>query len=146
MSRSLKKIFLIRNPSIVVCGLNPHASDNGLMGQEEQSVIRPAVTQAREKLKVAVDGPISSDIAIAKAAKGEYDAVIAVYHDQALIPLKLTGGSSGVNITLGLPFVRTSPLHGTAFDIASKPKLADPRSLIEAVKLAVKCTLNLRKD
>ena len=135
---SLKNIFRISNPRIVVCGLNPHASDNGLIGDEEERIIKPAVKRLKRIFK-SVDGPFSPDVAIYKALKGEYDAVMAMYHDQALIPLKITGMDTGVNISLGLPFIRTSPLHGTAFDIASNYKLADPDSLISAIKLAVKC-------
>jgi len=138
---SLKNIFKIPRPRIVLCGLNPHASDNGLIGDEEEKIIKPAVKRLKKIFK-AIDGPLSSDIAVYKAFKGDYDAVIAMYHDQALIPLKVTGIATGVNITLGLPFIRTSPLHGTAFDIAGKHKLADPNSLISAIKLAVKCATN----
>lgn len=141
--KALRQLFLIRKPRLVICGLNPHASDNGLLGLEENRVIKPAITEARKK-GISIDGPLSADVAIFKAKEGCYDSVIAIYHDQALIPLKLLDKNTGVNITLGLPFVRTSPLHGTAFDIAGKG-LADPSSLIEAIKLAVKCTLNLRK-
>ena len=93
----------------------------------------------------AISGVLSADVAISEAAKGKFDCVIAAYHDQALIALKLTGFDSGVNLTLGLPFVRTSPLHGVAFDIAGKPTLANPNSLIAAIKLAIKCTLNQKK-
>jgi len=144
--RSLKQIFKIRNPKLVVCGLNPHASDNGLIGQEENKVIKPVIEELRAKFKMNLDGPISSDVAIYKAAsKREYDSIIAMYHDQALIPLKFCADFSGVNMTLGLSFVRTSPLHGTAFDIAKNYRLANPTSLIEAIKLAVKCTSNLKK-
>jgi len=142
---SLKKFFLIREPRIVVCGLNPHASDNGLIGSEENKVIKPLLQRLRRRVR-NLTGPISADVAIAKANRQEFDCVIAMYHDQALIPLKLYGDFSGVNITLGLPFVRTSPLHGTAFDIARYPSRANPRSLIEAIKLAVKCASNLKKD
>lgn len=144
--RSLKKLFLIKDPRIVVCGLNPHASDNGVIGSEEINVIGPVLRELKSEIKNLV-GPVSADAAIAKANKQEFDCVIAMYHDQALIPLKLYGNFKGVNITLGLPFVRTSPLHGTAFDIAKKyPARADPGSLIEAILLAVKCTSNLKKD
>ncbi|MDI6759116.1 MAG: 4-hydroxythreonine-4-phosphate dehydrogenase PdxA [Candidatus Omnitrophota bacterium] len=135
---SLKKLFLIKRPRLVVCGLNPHASDNGLLGKEENEIIRPIVEKIRNNLKVVIDGPISADAAIYKAKQKEYDCVIAMYHDQALIPLKLCGSDTGVNLTLGLPFIRTSPLHGTAFDIAENPRLARPHSLIEAIRLAVK--------
>jgi 4-hydroxythreonine-4-phosphate dehydrogenase len=92
-----------------------------------------------------IDGPLSSDVAIHKTARNEYDAAIAMYHDQALIPLKLYGHDSGVNMTLGLPFIRTSPLHGTAFDIAKNPSLANPNSLIAAIKIAIKCAVNLKR-
>ncbi|MCX5701935.1 MAG: 4-hydroxythreonine-4-phosphate dehydrogenase PdxA [Candidatus Omnitrophica bacterium] len=141
--KALKELFLIRDPRIVVCGLNPHASDCGLIGSQENNVIKPALYALRKNIKV-LDGPMSSDAAILKAKQGKYDGVIAMYHDQALIPLKLSGGLSGVNMTLGLPFIRTSPLHGTAFDIATKPALASPDSLLEAIRLVVKCRLNLK--
>lgn len=141
--KSLKELFLIEKPRVVVAGLNPHASDNGIIGDEEIRIIKPALNRVRRKLK-NVFGPISSDVAILKAKEKEYDCVVAMYHDQALIPLKLSGKESGVNMTLGLPFVRTSPLHGTAFDIASSAK-ADPSSLIEAINLAIRCTQNLKK-
>ena len=145
-SRGLKSLFLIKRPRIVVCGVNPHASDNGVIGTEEQRVIIPAIKNLKKKSKGAtITGPLSADVAISCAAKGIFDCVVAIYHDQALIPLKLTDFNSGVNLTLGLPFVRTSPLHGTAFDIANEPALANPNSLIAAIKLAIKCTLNRRK-
>jgi len=141
---TLRQVFLIKNPKIVVCGLNPHASDNGVIGLEENKIIKPALRELRLRIK-NLDGPISSDVAVARAYKGIYDSVIAIYHDQALIPLKLFRKNSGVNMTLGLPFVRTSPLHGTAFDIAKNSTLSDPRSLIEAIRLSIKCSLNLKK-
>ncbi|MFH0855993.1 MAG: 4-hydroxythreonine-4-phosphate dehydrogenase PdxA [Candidatus Omnitrophota bacterium] len=143
--RSLREIFGITEPRIVVCGVNPHASDNGLIGNEENSVIKPCLKKLEKAVKFRIDGPLPSDVAISRALDGRYDCVIAMYHDQALIPLKLTGTKTGVNLTLGLPFIRTSPLHGTAFDIAKNPKLADPCSLIAAIKLAVKCASNLKK-
>ncbi|MCX5703410.1 MAG: 4-hydroxythreonine-4-phosphate dehydrogenase PdxA, partial [Candidatus Omnitrophica bacterium] len=124
--RALKQIFKIKNPRVVVCGLNPHASDNGIIGKEENRVIKPAIEKLRAKFKIDINGPISSDVAIYQAKEGQYDAVIAMYHDQALIPLKFSADFTGVNMTLGLPFLRTSPLHGTAFDIAGKHKLANP--------------------
>lgn len=143
---SLKKFFLIPFPRIVVCALNPHASDNGLIGTEENKIIKPAIKKSGLKLKIKITGPMPADSAIQKAVKGNYDAVVAIYHDQALIPLKLTGANSGVNLTLGLPFIRTSPLHGTAFDIAENPALIKADSFIEAVKLAVKCASILKKS
>ncbi len=138
---ALTDLFGISDPSLVVLGMNPHGSDNGLIGNEENSVIKPAVRACRLS---GVTGPLGADVAVSAAAKGSYDGVVAMYHDQALIPLKLTGDSNGVNMTLGLPFVRTSPLHGTAFDIAGKGK-ADPSSLRAAVKLALKCARNQKK-
>jgi len=142
---SLKKLFAIKKPRIVVCGLNPHASDEGIIGKEEIAIFKPALRCIRRSLRAVIDGPISADVAVLKSSRGEYDACIAAYHDQALIALKLTGFDTGVNLTLGLPFVRTSPLHGTAFDIAANPSLANPSSLIEAIKTAIRCTSNLKK-
>ena len=142
----LKNLFLIKKPRLVVCGVNPHASDNGVIGTEEQNIIIPVIKSLNKKLSdVVIDGVLGADLAISAAAQGKYDCVIAAYHDQALIALKLTGFDSGVNLTLGLPFARTSPLHGVAFDIAGKPALANPNSLVAAINLAIKCTLNQRK-
>ena len=144
--KGLRRLFLIRNPRVVVCGVNPHASDNGLIGTEELKVIKPAIKSLSKKCEGAIiTGPFSADVAISRAARGEFDCVIALYHDQALIPLKLTGFDNGINLTLGLPFVRTSPLHGTAFDLAAKPGPANPNSLIAAIKLAIKCSLIQKK-
>lgn len=142
--RSIKELFLIKNPRIAVCGLNPHASDNGLMGEEENKIIKPALARLARKIR-NIDGPLAADVAVLKAAQKKYDCVIAMYHDQALIPLKIRDAYTGVNLTLGLRFIRTSPLHGTAFDIAGKFNLANPASLIEAIRLAVRCTLNQKK-
>lgn len=142
--QSLKKIFLIKHPRIVVAGLNPHASDNGLIGCEENKIIKPVLNKVKSLIRY-IDGPLSADVAISKARQKEYDCVIAMYHDQAVIALKLLGILTGINITLGLPFIRTSPLHGTAFDIAATETSANPSSLIEATKLAIRCTLNLLK-
>jgi len=144
--KGLKSLFLIKKPRLIVCGVNPHASDNGVIGTEEQEIIIPVLKRLNKKTSgLAISGVCSADVAILQAAKGKFDCVIAAYHDQALIALKLTGFNKGVNLTLGLPFVRTSPLHGTAFDIACKPVLANPGSLIAAIKLAIKCTLNQKK-
>jgi 4-hydroxythreonine-4-phosphate dehydrogenase len=140
---SLKALFGIRTPRIIVCGLNPHASDNGLLGREENDIISPAVETLKKGFP-GLKGPVSADTAIAQAYENKYDCVIACYHDQALIPLKLLDASSGVNITLGLGFVRTSPLHGTAFDIAATGN-ADPRSLIAALKQAIQCISTPKK-
>jgi len=142
--QSLKKLFKIKNPRIVVAGLNPHASDNGVIGCEENRSIRPVVKRLQRRFR-SIEGPISSDIAVKKAKDGAYDCVIAAYHDQALIALKLTDVSTGVNLTLGLPFVRTSPLHGTAFDIAGTDR-AQPDSLVHAIMTACLCTSSQKKD
>jgi len=119
---------------VAVCGLNPHAGEGGKIGDEEQTVIGPAIAAARGQGIDAV-GPLSADTLFYHAAHGEYDAVVAMYHDQGLGPLKLIGFETGVNWTLGLPFVRTSPDHGTAYNIAGKG-LADPSSMISAIRLA----------
>lgn len=142
--RALKRFFAMNNPRLVVAGLNPHASDNGIIGDEEVKVVVPVVKSMRRS-GMSISGPLSADVAIAKAYSGKFDAVVAMYHDQALIALKLFGSNSGVNMTLGLPFVRTSPLHGTAFDIAGKGKV-NCASFLEAVKLAVKCAVFQKKD
>jgi 4-hydroxythreonine-4-phosphate dehydrogenase len=142
---ALKNLFKIKKPRLVVLGLNPHASDNGVLGKEEMERIIPAIRLLRKRLKTDIQGPLSADVAVLMASRGKFDAAIAMYHDQALIPLKLTGADSGVNMTIGLPFVRTSPLHGTAFDIADNPSLANPASLIEAVKVACQCASSPKK-
>lgn len=144
-NKGLKELFGIKKPRIVVCGLNPHASDNGVMGDEEKRIITPVLEELKKHESIDLTGPVSSDVAVSKMAKSEYDCVIAMYHDQALIPLKLSGAESGVNFTLGLPFIRTSPLHGTAFDLAGNFHLADPSSLIAAIKSAIYCARNMKK-
>ena len=126
--------FGVDQPRLVVSGLNPHAGEEGLMGDEEQRVITPVVRECR-RLGIDVSGPISGDTVFLRAAEGEFDAVIACYHDQGLIPVKLLSFGNAVNVTLGLPIVRTSVDHGTAFDIAGKGQ-ADPSSMIAAVRLA----------
>jgi len=121
---------------IAVCGLNPHAGEGGHMGTDEQTVIGPAVKAAQKK-KLDVIGPMSADALFYYAYRGEYDAVVAMYHDQGLVPLKMIGFDTGVNWTLGLSFIRTSPDHGTAYDIAGKGK-ANPSSMVAAIRLAKK--------
>lgn len=143
--QSLKEIFRIPYPRIAICALNPHGSDNGLLGCEEEKIIKPALARIKKKINGVCDGPFPADTAIQMAFNREYDAVIAMYHDQALIPLKVTGADSGVNITLGLDFIRTSPLHGTAFDIAGNNGTVDPGSLISAIELALKCASSRKK-
>ncbi len=132
---SLRKWFGILNPKIAVAGLNPHAGEAGLFGTEEQHIIRPAIEKAT-KMGINVAGPLAADTVFNLAVQGRYDTVVVMYHDQGLIPLKLLHFEDGVNVTLGLPFVRTSPDHGTAFDIAGKNK-ANPSSLVAAIRLAL---------
>lgn len=122
-----------RPPRIAVAGLNPHAGEGGQFGDEEARVIAPAVAALQREGDFS--GPYSPDTVFHRAARGEFDAVLCMYHDQGLIPLKLLAFDSGVNVTLGLPFPRTSPDHGTAFDIAGKGT-ADPSSFLAAIKLA----------
>ena len=119
---------------IAVCGLNPHAGEGGKIGTEEQTIIAPAVLAAQRR-GIDVVGPMSADALFYYVFKGDYDAVVAMYHDQGLVPLKMIGFESGINWTLGLPFIRTSPDHGTAYDIAGKG-IADPSSMIAALRLA----------
>ncbi len=131
---ALKRDFGIPAPRIAVAGLNPHAGESGTMGREEIDTIAPAIADLRAE-GLSVTGPHSADTLFHPAARRTYDAVIAMYHDQALIPLKTIAFDEGVNATLGLPFVRTSPDHGTAFDIAADGR-ASPHSLIEALRMA----------
>ena len=128
--------FGIARPRLALAGLNPHAGEEGLLGSEETQVLRPAVEAARGR-GIAIDGPFPGDTIFGRATRGEFDAVIACYHDQGLIPVKLLAFGRAVNVTLGLPIVRTSVDHGTAFDIAGKG-VADPSSMIEAVLLAAR--------
>jgi 4-hydroxythreonine-4-phosphate dehydrogenase len=128
--------LLGRRPRIGVCALNPHASDGGLFGDEEERVIAPAVAAARHD-GVDVTGPIPSDALWVRAAAGEFDGIVAMYHDQGHIPMKMRSGRRAVNITAGLPIVRTSVAHGTAYDIAGKG-IADASSLVEAARVAAK--------
>jgi 4-hydroxythreonine-4-phosphate dehydrogenase len=124
---------------IAVCGLNPHAGESGRIGREEIEVIAPAVAALKSEsgnLKAKISGPHSPDTVFHRAVDGEFDAVVCMYHDQGLIPFKLHAFHSGVNTTLGLPFPRTSPDHGTAFEIAGKG-IAKPDSMIAAINLAV---------
>lgn len=123
-----------RRPRIAVAGLNPHAGEGGLFGREEVETIAPAVAQARAA-GLDVHGPYAPDTVFMRARTGEFDVVVAMYHDQGLIPVKYLGVDKGVNVTLGLPLVRTSPDHGTAFDIAGTG-WADAASLLEAVRMA----------
>jgi 4-hydroxythreonine-4-phosphate dehydrogenase len=133
---TLRERFGIARPRIAVTGLNPHAGEDGLFGDEERRFIAPAVRDA-QRLRVRVDGPLAADSLFAHAAAGRYDAVVCMYHDQGLGPFKLLHFADGVNYTAGLPFVRTSPDHGTAHDIAGRGK-ADPSSMVAALTLAAR--------
>lgn len=141
--KALRKYFAITQPKICVAALNPHAGESGLLGREEIKLVIPAIKRARRLIKNII-GPMPADSAFFAASRSHFNAVIAMYHDQALIPLKILDFKSGVNLTLGLDFVRTSPLHGTGFDIAGR-NIACPDSLIAAIKTAVECTKNLRR-
>jgi 4-hydroxythreonine-4-phosphate dehydrogenase len=119
---------------VAVCGLNPHAGEGGELGTEEQTTVTPAV-QAAKARGIDVAGPFAADTLFHYVYRGDYDAVVAMYHDQGLVPLKMIGFENGINWTLGLPFIRTSPDHGTAYDIAGQGK-ANPSSMIAALRLA----------
>lgn len=134
--RALRGYFGVAKPNIGVAALNPHAGEGGLFGDEERRVIEPASRRAR-KAGIQASDPLPADTLFGKAARGGYDGIVAMYHDQGLIPLKLVAFGTCVNLTVGLPIIRTSVDHGTAFDIAGKG-LADPGSLIEAITLAAR--------
>jgi 4-hydroxythreonine-4-phosphate dehydrogenase len=141
---ALRVDFGIENPYLAVAALNPHAGESGLFGSEEEEIISPAISRARED-GLNVVGPYSSDTLFYKAASGQFDAVVAMYHDQGLIPLKLLHFSDAVNVTLGLPIIRTSVDHGTAYDIAGTGK-ADASSLKAAIKMAAGMVENRAKS
>ena len=134
VAEGLTRWFGISHPRLAVTGLNPHAGENGAMGKEDHTVVAPAVA-ALKAAGVKVYGPISADTAFHPEARATYDAILCMYHDQALIPVKTLDFHGGVNVTLGLPFIRTSPDHGTALGIAGTGK-ANPTSLIAAIRLA----------
>lgn len=133
-NKAMKEKFNISEPVIAVSGLNPHAGENGQLGREEKEILIPAIRNLQGSINII--GPLSADAMFHPAARAKYDVAITMYHDQALIPLKTIGFEEGVNITLGLSFVRTSPDHGTAFDLAGQ-NIADETSTINAIKMAV---------
>ena len=133
-NEAMKEKFNISEPVIAVSGLNPHAGENGQLGREEKEILIPAIRNLQGSVNII--GPLSADAMFHPSARAKYDVAITMYHDQALIPLKTIGFEEGVNITLGLSFVRTSPDHGTAFDIAGQ-NIADETSTIKAIKMAV---------
>lgn len=134
VAEDLSKYFAVAKPRIAVAGLNPHGGENGTMGLEERDVIIPALDKLRQQ-GLDISGPHSADVLFHAKARETYDVAICMYHDQALIPAKTLDFDGGVNVTLGLPFVRTSPDHGTALDIAGQDK-ANPASMINALKMA----------
>jgi len=134
LGETLKKLG-VRRPRIAVCGLNPHAGENGKFGNEEKRVVEPAIRELRRKTDFRISGPESPDAVFRRAWEGEFDGVVALYHDQGLIPAKLLDFDETVNVTAGLPVVRCSPDHGTAFALAGKGK-ARPDSFLAAVRLA----------
>jgi 4-hydroxythreonine-4-phosphate dehydrogenase len=138
-SKALQELGIER-PLVAVCGLNPHAGENGLFGTEDSEYVLPAVRVAQSQ-GIECSGPSPADTLFLKAARGQYDLVVAMYHDQGHIPMKLLDFEHTVNVTLGLPIIRTSVDHGTAFDIAGKNQ-ADPASMISAMKLAAQMAVN----
>jgi 4-hydroxythreonine-4-phosphate dehydrogenase len=136
----LVRDFGIRSPKLAVLGLNPHGGEGGDIGEEEGTILAPVVRMFHRK-GMRIRGPFPADSFFSAYRKARYDVIIAMYHDQGLIPLKMAGGGGAVNVTLGLPVVRTSPDHGTAFDIAGRG-IADPGSMIEAIRMAVAIVRN----
>jgi 4-hydroxythreonine-4-phosphate dehydrogenase len=141
--KALRQDFNIPTPRIAVTGLNPHAGEKGLFGKEDTEIIQPAIDIAIQQ-GINVSGPYPADTVFFQAISGKFDLVVAMYHDQGLIPLKLLAFESAVNVTIGLPIIRTSPDHGTAFDIAGG-NMANPQSMIEAIRLAKNIILNRDK-
>jgi 4-hydroxythreonine-4-phosphate dehydrogenase len=135
LNTALKEYFGIKRPHIAVAALNPHAGENGQFGDEEKRIIKPAMTMAQEN-GINCTGPYPADTMFIKAAQGKFDGVVAMYHDQGLIPIKLLAFDKAVNVTIGLPIIRTSPSHGTAFDITGKGN-ASESSMKEAIRVAV---------
>ena len=135
LNSTLKEYFDIENPTIGVAALNPHAGESGQFGDEEQRIITPAILLAQQH-GINCLGPFSADTLFLRAAGGEFDAVVAMYHDQGMIPVKLLAFDSAVNITIGIPIIRTSPAHGTAFDIAGRG-LANPAGMKSAIATAI---------
>ena len=142
VARDLRDRFDIARPRIAIAGLNPHAGEDGALGDEDQTVVRPAVERLRSE-GINARGPLPADSLFHEAARASYDVALAMYHDQALIPIKTLAFDHAVNVTLGLPFVRTSPDHGTAFDIAGTGR-ADPASLIAALQLAARLSSRMQ--
>jgi len=137
--RGLQRNFGIAQPRLAVSGLNPHAGEGGALGREELEIIQPAIAALAAE-GWAVTGPHPADTMFHVRARANYDAALCMYHDQALIPVKALHFEDAVNVTLGLPIVRTAPDHGTAFDIAGQDR-ADPRPMAAAIRMAVECAI-----
>jgi 4-hydroxythreonine-4-phosphate dehydrogenase len=135
-ARDLQRRFAIPQPRLAIAGLNPHAGEDGTLGDEDLAVVAPAVARLRAE-GINATGPLPADSMFHAAARATYDAALCMYHDQALVPIKTLAFDHAVNVTLGLPFVRTSPDHGTAFDIAGSGR-ANPSSLVAALRLAAR--------
>jgi 4-hydroxythreonine-4-phosphate dehydrogenase len=140
IDESLKKDFRLKKPRLAILGLNPHIGENGLIGTEENEIIYPAIAES-QAVGILAEGPFSADAFFGKHEYKNFDAVIAMYHDQGLIPLKMSSFGKGINFSAGLKIIRTSPDHGTAYDIAGKNK-ANLSSMLEAIKLAVQISKN----
>jgi 4-hydroxythreonine-4-phosphate dehydrogenase len=144
IDESLRIDFKLKKPRIAVLSLNPHAGENGLIGTEENDIIIPAISESKRNMILA-EGPFSADAFFGKHAYKGFDAIVAMYHDQGLIPLKMHSFGKGVNFSAGLKIIRTSPDHGTAYDIAGKNK-ADLSSMLEAIKLSLNISKNRLKN
>ncbi|HEU4956753.1 MAG TPA: 4-hydroxythreonine-4-phosphate dehydrogenase PdxA, partial [Sphingomicrobium sp.] len=138
--RGLQRNFAIAEPRLAIAGLNPHSGEGGALGREEIEMIQPAIAALADE-GWRVTGPHPADTLFHASARAGYDAALCMYHDQALVPLKALHFEDGVNVTLGLPIVRTAPDHGTAFDIAGQD-LADPRAMAAAIRLAAESTVH----
>ena len=141
---ALRKYFNFKKPHIAVAGLNPHAGESGLLGNEEQKEIIPAIRELSKRKNLKVSGPLPADTLFYDAMHGKYDLILCMYHDQGLIPFKMLALHSGVNVTAGLPIIRTSPDHGTGFDIAKQRK-ANPGAMIAAIRTAIEMVDNSRR-
>jgi len=144
MDSALRRDFAIASPRLAVCALNPHAGEGGRFGDEDQRIVEPAIAIAR-KQGIQIEGPIPADTLFAFALEGRWDAILAMYHDQGLIPFKMAHFDEGVNMTLGLPFVRTSPDHGVAHDIAGQDR-ARPESTGSALRMGLEIVRKRRRS
>jgi 4-hydroxythreonine-4-phosphate dehydrogenase len=142
VAASLRRYFGVARPRIAISGLNPHAGEHGTLGTEDDHIVAPAIATLQNE-GMDVRGPLPADTMFHAAARATYDCAVCMYHDQALIPIKTLAFDDGVNVTLGLPFIRTSPDHGTAFDIAGSGR-ANPASLVAALKLAARMAAQSR--